>query len=132
MSSVQSLEQCSESYAVYTHLYYYTHVCLCQSLGLSVPMLCHNCNLAPSSGNNVFLHPNMLFTLHSSTQDFVHMSLCTFVFFTEAKSAPGACFEFVNFKGDRFGNCGYHDKGYRKCETRSEYKTTLTLAHIPI
>lgn len=52
------------------------------------------------------------------------MSLSSLFIFTEAKSAPDACFEFVNSNGDRFGNCGYHDRGYRRCETRSEYRTT--------
>ncbi|KAJ4922337.1 hypothetical protein JOQ06_022541 [Pogonophryne albipinna] len=25
----------------------------------------------------------------------------------------------VNSKGDRFGNCGYHNYGYKKCESRN-------------
>ncbi|XP_063051414.1 disintegrin and metalloproteinase domain-containing protein 9 isoform X1 [Engraulis encrasicolus] len=44
---------------------------------------------------------------------------CQALFGPKAKSAPDACFEFVNSKGDRFGNCGYHDRGYRRCETRN-------------
>lgn len=37
---------------------------------------------------------------------------------SEAKAAPEICFKDVNSKGDRFGNCGYHNYGYKKCESR--------------
>lgn len=38
--------------------------------------------------------------------------------FAEAKSAADECFELLNSKGDRFGNCGYN---IVKCEKRLEY-----------
>ncbi|XP_076127165.1 disintegrin and metalloproteinase domain-containing protein 9-like isoform X1 [Alosa pseudoharengus] len=44
---------------------------------------------------------------------------CQALFGSKAKSAPDECFEMVNSKGDRFGNCGYHSNSYRKCETRN-------------
>lgn len=42
---------------------------------------------------------------------------------TEAKSAADVCYEVVNSKGDRFGNCG----GKRKCSTRLPYISTVYL-----
>ncbi|KAG7247426.1 hypothetical protein CRUP_011206, partial [Coryphaenoides rupestris] len=35
----------------------------------------------------------------------------------QAKAAPEVCFKDVNSKGDRFGNCGYQNYGYKKCES---------------
>ncbi len=49
----------------------------------------------------------------------VNFLLCVCV---EAKAAPELCFKDVNSKGDRFGNCGYHSNGFKKCESR--YSTT--------
>ncbi|XP_068931954.1 disintegrin and metalloproteinase domain-containing protein 9 [Petaurus breviceps papuanus] len=40
---------------------------------------------------------------------------CQVIFGSKAKAAPEDCFIEVNSKGDRFGNCGYHGNGYRKC-----------------
>ncbi|XP_067430882.1 disintegrin and metalloproteinase domain-containing protein 9 isoform X1 [Thunnus thynnus] len=44
---------------------------------------------------------------------------CQAIFGPKAKAAPEICFKEVNSKGDRFGNCGYHNYGYRKCESRN-------------
>ncbi|XP_053181372.1 disintegrin and metalloproteinase domain-containing protein 9 isoform X1 [Scomber japonicus] len=44
---------------------------------------------------------------------------CQDIFGLKAKAAPELCFKDVNSKGDRFGNCGYHNFGYRKCESRN-------------
>uniref|UniRef100_A0A8C1Q1Y0 ADAM metallopeptidase domain 9 n=1 Tax=Cyprinus carpio TaxID=7962 RepID=A0A8C1Q1Y0_CYPCA len=44
---------------------------------------------------------------------------CQAIFGTKAKAAPELCFKDVNSKGDRFGNCGYHSNGFRKCESRN-------------
>ncbi|XP_068617002.1 disintegrin and metalloproteinase domain-containing protein 9 [Brachionichthys hirsutus] len=44
---------------------------------------------------------------------------CRAIFGSKAKAAPDICFKDVNSKGDRFGNCGYHNYGYRKCESRN-------------
>uniref|UniRef100_A0A8C9V5P8 ADAM metallopeptidase domain 9a n=1 Tax=Scleropages formosus TaxID=113540 RepID=A0A8C9V5P8_SCLFO len=44
---------------------------------------------------------------------------CQAIFGSKAKVAPEVCFRAVNFKGDRFGNCGYQGLGYRKCEIRN-------------
>lgn len=49
------------------------------------------------------------------------LSLCV-----EAKAAPELCFKDVNSKGDRFGNCGYHSSGFKKCESR--YSMTRYMA----
>ncbi|KAM3611728.1 uncharacterized protein V6R79_023285 [Siganus canaliculatus] len=46
-------------------------------------------------------------------------SQCQAIFGSKAKAAPEICFKDVNSKGDRFGNCGYHNYGYRKCESRN-------------
>lgn len=45
---------------------------------------------------------------------------CQAIFGAEAKAAPEICFQNVNSKGDRFGNCGYLNyHNYRKCESRN-------------
>nr|XP_046242494.1 disintegrin and metalloproteinase domain-containing protein 9 isoform X2 [Scatophagus argus] len=44
---------------------------------------------------------------------------CQAIFGSKAKAAPEICFKDVNSKGDRFGNCGYHNFGYKKCESRN-------------
>ncbi|XP_040011129.1 disintegrin and metalloproteinase domain-containing protein 9 isoform X2 [Xiphias gladius] len=44
---------------------------------------------------------------------------CQAIFGSKAKSAPEICFKDVNSKGDRFGNCGYQNYGYKKCESRN-------------
>lgn len=43
---------------------------------------------------------------------------CRAIFGPKAKAAPEICFKDVNSKGDRFGNCGYLNYGYKKCESR--------------
>lgn len=43
---------------------------------------------------------------------------CQAIFGPKAKAAPEICFKDVNSKGDRFGNCGYLNYGYKKCESR--------------
>ncbi|CAL8248001.1 unnamed protein product [Merluccius merluccius] len=43
---------------------------------------------------------------------------CKAIFGSKAKAAPEVCFKDVNSKGDRFGNCGYHNYGFKKCESR--------------
>ncbi|KAA0713744.1 Disintegrin and metalloproteinase domain-containing protein 9 [Triplophysa tibetana] len=48
-----------------------------------------------------------------------HDTQCQAIFGTKAKAAPKLCFEDVNSKGDRFGNCGYHSSGFKKCESRN-------------
>ncbi|XP_029018540.1 disintegrin and metalloproteinase domain-containing protein 9 isoform X2 [Betta splendens] len=44
---------------------------------------------------------------------------CQAIFGSKAKAAPELCFKNVNSKGDRFGNCGYQNFGYKKCESRN-------------
>ncbi|XP_037338565.2 disintegrin and metalloproteinase domain-containing protein 9 [Pungitius pungitius] len=44
---------------------------------------------------------------------------CQAIFGSKAKAAPDVCFKDVNSKGDRFGNCGYHNYGHKKCESRN-------------
>uniref|UniRef100_A0A3Q0R882 ADAM metallopeptidase domain 9a n=1 Tax=Amphilophus citrinellus TaxID=61819 RepID=A0A3Q0R882_AMPCI len=46
-------------------------------------------------------------------------SQCRAIFGAKAKAAPELCFKDVNSKGDRFGNCGYLNNGYKKCESRN-------------
>ncbi|XP_071435262.1 disintegrin and metalloproteinase domain-containing protein 9-like [Pithys albifrons albifrons] len=40
---------------------------------------------------------------------------CQDIFGSKAKAAPDICFTEVNSKGDRFGNCGFHGRDYKKC-----------------
>ncbi|XP_056448152.1 disintegrin and metalloproteinase domain-containing protein 9 isoform X1 [Gadus chalcogrammus] len=44
---------------------------------------------------------------------------CKAIFGSKAKAAPEVCFKEVNSKGDRFGNCGYQESGFKKCESRN-------------
>uniref|UniRef100_A0A8C5R255 ADAM metallopeptidase domain 9 n=1 Tax=Leptobrachium leishanense TaxID=445787 RepID=A0A8C5R255_9ANUR len=44
---------------------------------------------------------------------------CQAIFGTKAKAAPKICFQEVNSKGDRFGNCGPRGTDYQKCDTRN-------------
>ncbi|KAM3927127.1 disintegrin and metalloproteinase domain-containing protein 9 [Leptodactylus fuscus] len=44
---------------------------------------------------------------------------CQGIFGQNAKAAPPVCFQNVNSKGDRFGNCGYQGNAYRSCELRN-------------
>ncbi|XP_026886086.2 disintegrin and metalloproteinase domain-containing protein 9 isoform X3 [Electrophorus electricus] len=44
---------------------------------------------------------------------------CQAIFGSKAKAAPETCFKDVNSKGDRFGNCGYQNYGFKKCESRN-------------
>ncbi|XP_072122575.1 disintegrin and metalloproteinase domain-containing protein 9-like isoform X1 [Mobula birostris] len=46
-------------------------------------------------------------------------SQCVALFGQGAKSAPHQCFQGVNTKGDRFGNCGMSGVHYKKCEIRN-------------
>lgn len=48
-----------------------------------------------------------------------HDGQCQNIFGPKAKAAPEICFKDVNSKGDRFGNCGYYNYGYKKCESRN-------------
>ncbi|XP_058405777.1 disintegrin and metalloproteinase domain-containing protein 29 [Diceros bicornis minor] len=40
---------------------------------------------------------------------------CRQIFGQEAKSANHSCYKQVNTKGDRFGNCGFNESSYVKC-----------------
>ncbi|XP_070621541.1 disintegrin and metalloproteinase domain-containing protein 9 [Erythrolamprus reginae] len=42
---------------------------------------------------------------------------CQDLFGPQAKVAPKICFSDVNSKGDRFGNCGYQNREYKKCSS---------------
>ncbi|XP_026571011.1 disintegrin and metalloproteinase domain-containing protein 9 [Pseudonaja textilis] len=42
---------------------------------------------------------------------------CQNIFGPQAKVAPKICFSDVNSKGDRFGNCGYQNREYKKCSS---------------
>nr|XP_033803947.1 disintegrin and metalloproteinase domain-containing protein 9 [Geotrypetes seraphini] len=44
---------------------------------------------------------------------------CQAIFGSKAKAAQDVCFREVNSKGDRFGNCGFQDRGYRVCDIRN-------------
>ncbi|KAM9394176.1 disintegrin and metalloproteinase domain-containing protein 9-like [Pholidichthys leucotaenia] len=44
---------------------------------------------------------------------------CRDIFGPSARAAPEICFKDINSKGDRFGNCGFHGYGHKKCESRN-------------
>ncbi|XP_077000472.1 disintegrin and metalloproteinase domain-containing protein 21-like [Tamandua tetradactyla] len=46
-----------------------------------------------------------------------HNEQCKQIFGKEAKSANKNCYQEVNTKGDRFGNCGKKDSVYKSCNT---------------
>ncbi|XP_017687393.1 PREDICTED: disintegrin and metalloproteinase domain-containing protein 9-like [Lepidothrix coronata] len=46
-----------------------------------------------------------------------HDAQCQDIFGSKAKAAPNICFNEVNSKGDRFGNCGFHGHDYKKCSS---------------
>ncbi|XP_077417345.1 disintegrin and metalloproteinase domain-containing protein 9-like isoform X2 [Vanacampus margaritifer] len=55
---------------------------------------------------------------------------CRSIFGAKAKMAPEICFKEVNSKGDRFGNCGYQNYGYKKCESRNALCGKLQCANV--
>ncbi|XP_057687591.1 disintegrin and metalloproteinase domain-containing protein 9-like isoform X1 [Corythoichthys intestinalis] len=55
---------------------------------------------------------------------------CRSIFGAKAKVAPEICFKDVNSKGDRFGNCGYQNYGYKKCESRNALCGKLQCANV--
>ncbi|XP_029459125.1 disintegrin and metalloproteinase domain-containing protein 26A-like [Rhinatrema bivittatum] len=44
---------------------------------------------------------------------------CRKIFGKNARSASLACFSQLNTIGDRFGNCGYENKKFKKCEIKN-------------
>ncbi|XP_024116774.1 disintegrin and metalloproteinase domain-containing protein 9 [Oryzias melastigma] len=48
-----------------------------------------------------------------------HDKQCQALFGVKATAAPEICFKEVNSKGDRFGNCGYQNFPFKKCESRN-------------
>ncbi|XP_029459931.1 disintegrin and metalloproteinase domain-containing protein 9-like, partial [Rhinatrema bivittatum] len=44
---------------------------------------------------------------------------CRKIFGRKARSASLACFSQLNTIGDRFGNCGYENKQFKKCESKN-------------
>lgn len=44
---------------------------------------------------------------------------CQAIFGAKSKAAPEICFQEINRMGDRFGNCGNQNYGYKKCESRN-------------
>ncbi|TNM89852.1 hypothetical protein fugu_004086 [Takifugu bimaculatus] len=59
-----------------------------------------------------------------------HDGQCQDIFGSKAKASPEICFKDVNNKGDRFGNCGYHNYGYKKCESRNALCGKLQCSNI--
>ncbi|XP_029295007.1 disintegrin and metalloproteinase domain-containing protein 9 isoform X2 [Cottoperca gobio] len=57
---------------------------------------------------------------------------CQAIFGSKAKAAPDICFKDVNSKGDRFGNCGYHNYGYKKCESRNALCGKLQCSNVQV
>ncbi|CAM9099826.1 unnamed protein product, partial [Lampetra planeri] len=55
---------------------------------------------------------------------------CQAIFGPKVKAAPEVCFKDVNSKGDRFGNCGYQNYGYKKCESRNALCGKLQCSNI--
>ncbi|XP_067376234.1 disintegrin and metalloproteinase domain-containing protein 9 isoform X1 [Channa argus] len=57
---------------------------------------------------------------------------CQAIFGSKAKAAPDICFTDVNNKGDRFGNCGFQNFGYKKCEHRNALCGKLQCSNVPL
>uniref|UniRef100_A0A4W3GVC3 Disintegrin and metalloproteinase domain-containing protein 9-like n=1 Tax=Callorhinchus milii TaxID=7868 RepID=A0A4W3GVC3_CALMI len=63
----------------------------------------------PCQNNNAYCYNGMCQSYDSQ---------CVALFGQHAKSAPEVCFQDVNSKGDRFGNCGASGAGHKKCDSR--------------
>ncbi|CAN9512879.1 unnamed protein product [Ophioblennius macclurei] len=48
-----------------------------------------------------------------------HDQQCQAIFGAKSRAAPEVCFQDINRMGDRFGNCGNQNYGYKKCESRN-------------
>ncbi|KAM9744067.1 LOW QUALITY PROTEIN: disintegrin and metalloproteinase domain-containing protein 9-like [Menidia menidia] len=59
-----------------------------------------------------------------------HHGQCRDIFGSKARAAPDICFKDVNSKGDRFGNCGYQNYGYKKCESRNSLCGKLQCSNV--
>uniref|UniRef100_V9KEC9 Disintegrin and metalloproteinase domain-containing protein 9 n=2 Tax=Callorhinchus milii TaxID=7868 RepID=V9KEC9_CALMI len=64
----------------------------------------------PCQNNNAYCYNGMCQSYDSQ---------CVALFGQHAKSAPEVCFQDVNSKGDRFGNCGASGAGHKKCDSRN-------------
>ncbi|XP_078095508.1 disintegrin and metalloproteinase domain-containing protein 9-like isoform X2 [Mustelus asterias] len=62
-------------------------------------------------------HKNSSYCYNGACQSYD--AQCIALFGNNAKTAPHTCFQEVNSKGDRFGNCGSSGAGYKKCEIRN-------------
>uniref|UniRef100_A0A8C1ZH12 ADAM metallopeptidase domain 9 n=1 Tax=Cyprinus carpio TaxID=7962 RepID=A0A8C1ZH12_CYPCA len=80
---------------------------------------CKNCRVITTLSNTTAMLQTQRCSVAILRQQ--HRHCCSKVSFAheEAKAAPELCFKDVNSKGDRFGNCGYHSNGFRKCESRN-------------
>lgn len=85
---------------------------------------CYNgkCQHYDSQCQAIFGDSTYLCTTSSSLLSLITQQLtppsCPSSSSSEAKAAPELCFKEVNSKGDRFGNCGYLNNGFKKCESR--------------
>ncbi|XP_069773910.1 disintegrin and metalloproteinase domain-containing protein 9-like isoform X2 [Narcine bancroftii] len=77
----------------------------------------HNCQADVFVQNGHVCNRNKSYCYNGACQSYD--SQCKALFGQNAKAAPRKCFQEVNFKGDRFGNCGTSGAGYKKCEMRN-------------
>ncbi|KAG9488644.1 hypothetical protein GDO78_004931 [Eleutherodactylus coqui] len=63
-----------------------------------------------------------------------HDVQCQGIFGQNAKAADPVCFQNVNSKGDRFGNCGFQGNTYKPCGTHSPHmRLSMSVAgHAPV
>ncbi|XP_029960814.1 disintegrin and metalloproteinase domain-containing protein 9-like [Salarias fasciatus] len=59
-----------------------------------------------------------------------HDGQCQAIFGARSKAAPEICFKDINRMGDRFGNCGNQNYGYKKCESRNALCGKLQCSNI--
>ncbi|GLD68455.1 disintegrin and metalloproteinase domain-containing protein 9 isoform X1 [Lates japonicus] len=78
---------------------------------------CYNCQSDVFVQNGQPCRKNQAYCYNGKCQHYDGQ--CQAIFDSKAKAAPEICFKEVNSKGDRFGNCGYHNNGFKKCESRN-------------
>ncbi|XP_032869886.1 disintegrin and metalloproteinase domain-containing protein 9 isoform X2 [Amblyraja radiata] len=96
-------------------------VCRATTNECDLPEYCngtsHNCQADVFIQNGHPCQRNVSYCYNGACQSYENQ--CMALFGRSAKAAPRKCFQEVNSKGDRFGNCGTHGAAYKKCAIRN-------------